>query len=151
MADYEHNLKPELLEAKLNYISLRWGVDQASLDSMIQTDPLPGISRNAKKKFRKYLRSLETVFASLAKRYPIRDRKGTDASVDAYHAEIRREFNDEAQFLRYIAGDWDDEILAVVSTVQKSHMVPQRPKPAIQQQPRATFKPNSQYQSYLNR
>lgn len=150
MSNYEQNMKTELLEAKLNYITLRWGVDKDSLDKIIESDPLLDMSKCARRKFKRYLESLEQAFVSLSKRYPIQDRHKTDSFLVEYHAEIRRQLGNETQFLQYLAGEWNDKILRIVSIAQKKYMIPQRIKTMSQQQPAVTFQPYSEYRKYIN-
>ena len=63
-----------------------------------------------------------------------------------YHADVRRGLRNEAQYMKYLAGDWDDEILDAVMAAQQKHMKPRRQKTKIQQKPRATHKPKPGYQ-----
>jgi len=150
MAKYEKNLKPELVEAKLQYIYLRWGVDKESLDSMIESEPLFGLGKMAKKKFRGYLRSLEQAFSSLAERHSIKDHFKNNPFLEQYNRYIQSKLMNEAKFLNYLTGSWDDEILKVVSIAQKKYMIPKRAKPLSQQKPNVTFQPRSEYKDYYN-
>jgi hypothetical protein len=151
MPEYERNLKPDLMDAKLNYIHLRWGLDKAELDSLIESNTMKGISRNAKTKFRRYLNSLEQVLGALSKEYQIEDKMKTDPFVQDYSDSVRKQLGNEAKFLSYLTGSWDDEILRAVSIAQKHHMVAQRVRTMSGQQPRASFAPYSQYRKYFNK
>jgi hypothetical protein len=146
------NLDPELLEAKLSYIHMRWGIDKESLISFATMDGvLSRMSKNARKKFKRYLMSLEQAFECLSEEYPIEDRMKIDPFLKEYTEEVRRRLKDEAAFLRYLMGEWDDNILREVSIAQKKYMIPERAETAIQQNPRVTFQPYPEYRKYFNK
>jgi len=151
MNTFLDNLRPELLEAKLNYIYLRWGIDREFLTTVIAADSLPGVGKNAKRRFRRYLKSLEQVFGYLTDRYDFEDMLPTDMFLKEYSEEIRRALKNEGKYLRYLAGDWDDEILRAVSIAQKKYVIPERVKTKAQQQPRVSFQPRSEYRNYLDK
>jgi hypothetical protein len=151
MPAYDSNLAPVLLEAKLNYIFLRWGVDKTALDQIVSSDALTGLGRNPRTKFKRYLNSLEQAFNHISKSVNIRDRLKTDPFLEEYHQEVRRQLGDEARFLKYLTGEWDNYTVRAVSIAQKKHMVAQRVKTMSQQQPRVAFQPPSAYRDYLNK
>jgi hypothetical protein len=148
-------LSSDELQAKLEYINMRWGVDEQYLTDFFSSpeahEVLKPMSRNARKKFTRHLRSLDQGFACMRKMYPIEDRfeKADHPFFRDYHAEIRKRVGDK-QFLQYLSGDWNDEILSAVNVAQKTHMV-HRDRTKSEQHPRVRFTPRSSYSSLANR
>ena len=54
-------------------------------------------------------------------------------------------------FFRYLSGDWDDEILRVVSLAQRKHMIPKRLKSVSEQKHIVSFAPRPEYANLLNK
>jgi succinate dehydrogenase flavin-adding protein (antitoxin of CptAB toxin-antitoxin module) len=151
-----YNLEPELLEAKLNYINHRWGITEKDLISMISNEKaLKDLSKNAKRKFIRYLDCLDKGFETLSKTYDIKDNSKENGFLKSYYERIKLVLNDEVKFLRYLTGSWTDkdkDILMAVSIAQKQELVPQRKSESLTyQQPKATFSPCGDYTKYLRR
>jgi hypothetical protein len=148
MNTFLENLRPELLEAKLRYIHMRWGVDREMLLKLVTTDDLSGMGTFAKKRFKTRLGSLEAAFKVLGEKYGIQDRMKTDKALVQYMASIQSSLNNEQKYVMYLMGNWDEDILKVVSLAQKRYMVPERLETLAQQQPKVSFQPRPEYQNY---
>lgn len=151
METYEDNLNPELKDAKLRYILMRWGIGKGDLDAIIKNDSLEGLSGNSKRKFKRYLGSLEQAFGFLSGKYGFTDNLATNPAFKDYDRDIRKILLNEAKYLSYACGEWDDDILRAVLIAQKKHMVPREAPSTEQQKRKVQFEPKSDYVRYFNR
>jgi hypothetical protein len=154
-------LSEEEREAKLEYIALRWGLDRASIIALAESpkysDVLGGLSESAKRKFRRYLGSMEQVFEKLGRSLVVRDRQlesGLQRTADdeffvGYIKAISQGLT-SSQFARYKNGDWDEEIRGVVLDAHR-RLLPSRPKSRISQEGRARFMPLGNYSERMEK
>jgi hypothetical protein len=155
---YENHLNQDMINAKLDYIFMRWGVDKKTLDKIIiEPVPLPNVSKIAKHKFKKYLNSLKQVFDSVSSNPEyswIHDRLEEQMVTNTDYFEcIRKLLHNERKFLSYITGNgnWDEDILRAVSIAQKKYMVPKELPSEAEQNPKVSFKPRSEYRRYFDK
>lgn len=151
METYEDNLNPELKDAKLKYILMRWGIGKDDLDAIIKNDSLEGLSKNSKRKFRRHLMSLEQAFEVLSQKYGFADNLATNPAFKDYDRDIRMTLFNETKYLAYVCGEWDEDILRAVLIAQKKHMVPREAPSTEQQKRKVQFEPKSDYVRYFNR
>jgi hypothetical protein len=138
-------------ELKLAYIQDRWNLTPEVLISLFDGEKgiqlLQGLPGETKRKFREYLKRLDTIMPIIAERLSgemvITDRLN-DPTMKEYFDQIRNSLGLQA-FGSYIRGEWTEDIFQVVSRAQREHMIPSSPKSREQLESRASFVPSPDY------
>ncbi|MFA5176198.1 MAG: hypothetical protein WC413_02985 [Candidatus Nanoarchaeia archaeon] len=151
METYRDYLDKDTLELKVKDIEARFGVDEAFL-FLIVNDPIylsycKELSKNAIKKFRRYLQPTQVIFNYLSRNKKVMDKliaNKKNRFFGEYDTHIKNNLN-PVEYQMYLQGNWNEAITSVVLSAQREFMYPERTKTKQELKGKAKQAPVSSY------
>ena len=147
-------LSKEEFELRMGKIEEEYGIDRARVVRLLQSplfSQLAGrLSKNKRRKFRRYLKSSESVLNEVIPFLANDIMILRSEQKDPYEQEILDKLSD-CEIQAYREGGWTNRVLDVVAEAQKKYLVPRRPNSRAEINPRARFAPHGEYRGRDNR